>query len=162
MKTLIASVALLAFSGTAMAGDMVIGNVHLCCGACVKAVNKALPTAKVDAKAKTVTVAVDDAEAASKALATLAEAGFAGEAKFAGKPVALPDAGVKKGVKADSATFTGVHLCCGACVKGVNKVLPDAKVNSSAGTITVDGGDVDVYAVYQKLVGAGFYGKLEK
>src|SRR5712672_639454 len=57
-----------------------VKNVHICCGACVKAVGKVLDDAGVkgtcDKKAKTITFTAVDEKAAQKALDGLAAGGF--------------------------------------------------------------------------------------
>src|SRR5258708_7654262 len=78
-----------------------IKNTHLCCGACVGAVNKILKgmegvTGKCDQKAKTITITAKDDAAAQKAIDALAEGGFQGDT--GNKDLkAKDDSGVEKG-----------------------------------------------------------------
>ena len=105
------------------AEEVTVSKTHVCCGACVKAVEAALADvegvsdAKCDRDTKTITFTVANADAAKSGVKALADAGFAGVARMGGERVKSPGPGVKKGTKADDVTFTGVHLCCGGCVK---------------------------------------------
>ena len=88
MKTsrlLAASCAALLFLSAAARAETTVElkGTHLCCGACVKAVNDTLKgvdgvTGKCDAKAKTVTITAKDDATAQKAVDALAAAGFHG------------------------------------------------------------------------------------
>src|SRR5580692_6278431 len=60
-----------------------VSNVHICCGACVKGVGKAVKsvegiTVACDQKAKTVTITAPDDATAQKGIEALAAAGFHG------------------------------------------------------------------------------------
>jgi periplasmic mercuric ion binding protein len=168
MKTLaiaVASLGLVLTAGSTRAADLVVKDVHLCCGACVKAVNKVLPNATVDREAKTVTVPVEDEAGAKKAIETLTDAGFGGKPTLGDKSLELPASGATKGAKADKVTFKGVHLCCGACVTAVQKAmgdLGDVAVDRGEKTVTITGDDIDVSKAHDTLVEAGFYGKVAK
>lgn len=160
-----AGLSIVLFAGTLSAGEVVVKGVHLCCGACVKGVNKVLPDAEVDRNAETVTITAADKAAAEKAIAALTGAGFGGTATFDGKPLPLPPAGVEEGATSDKVVFTGVHLCCGGCVKAAEKALADVgdvSVDRKAKTVTVTGEKISHEKAYAALVGSGFYGKIAK
>lgn len=158
----------------AQAGEVTVKGVHLCCGQCVKAVGSALGEvdgisgAACDRDAKTVSFQAAGADAAKAGVKALAKAGFHGKAAHGDKKIAFPKSGAKKGEKADSVTVTGVHLCCGQCVKGVAKALEGvdgksgAKCDREARTVTVTGSGIEVLAIVKALNKAGFHGTVKK
>jgi copper chaperone CopZ len=147
-----------------------VKNVHLCCGACVKVVGKALKDVEgvkgaCDQEAGTVTITAADDAAAQKAIDALAAAGFHGSLET--KAVRFPrDSGVTKG-KVTSLTLTGVHNCCRACckaikdtVKKVDGVTGDtAKPKSDTFEVT---GDYEAVDLVRALHKAGFHVKVKK
>jgi copper chaperone CopZ len=163
-------------AGPAVAGEVKIEKTHLCCGACLKAVDKALDGVEGvsdvarDQKTKTITFAAADEKAAKAGIDALAKAGFHGDAKHGDKKIKFPGSGAKKDQKSNRIVLTGVHLCCGACVKAVAKALDEAEIDGVEGkacdrekkTVTVEGNDVVVLAVVKALNKAGFHGTLEK
>ena len=162
--------ALLLTAGVTRAETKVeLKNVHLCCGACLKAVGGILKKegvkGKCDQKAKTVTITAADDKAAQKAVDALAAAGFHGDTGK--KEVAVKDdSGVKAG-KVKSLTLEGAHNCCGMCckaikatvkkVKGVEK--DDAKPKAKSFTVT---GDFDAAELVKALNEAGFHVKVKE
>src|SRR5690606_810075 len=81
--------------------EVKLKGVHLCCGACVKAVGKALSgldgvKAQCDRDAEEVTITATDAAGARKALDALAAAGFHGETGNAELSI-KDDSGAPKG-----------------------------------------------------------------
>jgi copper chaperone CopZ len=142
---------------------------HLCCGACVRAVNDTLKgiegvTGKCDQKAKTVTITAKDDATAQKAIDALVEAGFSGTTN-SDKVKVKDDSGVKAG-KVKSLTLTGVHNCCGACTNAIKSTLK--KVDGVKGdTVKAKGdtfevtGDFDAEAVVKALNAAGFHVKVK-
>jgi copper chaperone CopZ len=145
-------------------------NVHLCCGACTKAVGNILKKVEgvkgvCDQEGKTVTITAADDKTAQKAVDALASAGFHGDT--GSKDVTVKaDSGVKAG-KVKTLTLTGIHNCCGQCckaikatVKTVDGVKADtAKPKSNTFTVT---GDFDAEALVKALNGAGFHVKVKK
>lgn len=163
--------AVLVLTGAVRADTTVeIKNTHLCCGACVGAVNKILTgiegvTGKCDQKAKTITITAKDDAAAQKAIDALAAGGFEGDT--GNKDLkAKDDSGVEKG-KVKSLTVTGIHNCCGACnkaikaaVKKVDGVTGDtAKPKETTFEVT---GDFDAEELVKALNTAGFHVKVKK
>lgn len=156
------------------ADEVTVKGAHLCCGACVKAVSAALADvegvsdAQCDRDASTITFSVANAKAAKSGVKALADAGFAGRAQMAGERVKFPGPKIKKGTKADDVTFTGVHLCCGGCVKGAEAAVEsvegvsEVKVDQDAGTIELVGKEIDVRSSFRALRKAGFYAKVKK
>lgn len=156
------------------AADVTIEKVHLCCGACVKAVNETLKGVKgvsdvtAEQKAGTVKFKAADQAAVDEAIKGLAKEGFHGSATADGKEVKFPDSGAKKGEKANSITVTDVHLCCGQCERLADKALEglagmkEKKIDKDAKTITVTGSDIEIAAFVDALNKAGFHANLKK
>ncbi len=157
----------------ALAGDVTIEKVHICCPSCVKAIEGALSKAdgvtdlKVDKDAGQVTFAATDQKSANQAFRRLAREGFAGTGTHDGKQLRLPKINVEEGTKADSVVLTGVHLCCGGCVKAasgaVGKVAGVSNVtgDEEASSLTITGSDIDIQAAITALRAAGFNGALK-
>jgi copper chaperone CopZ len=146
-----------------------VKNVHICCGACEKAIGKVLGDAGVkDAKcskdSKTISFSAGDAAAAQKAIDALAAAGFHGET--GSKDAAFKDdSGAKEG-KVKEAKVSGLHNCCKACcgaIKGVLKKVDGVKeedVKPSEGSFTVKG-EFDAAKLVKALNDAGFHCKVD-
>ncbi|MEQ8787605.1 MAG: hypothetical protein RIC55_14980 [Pirellulaceae bacterium] len=155
---------LLLTAGTAMAETKVtVSNVHLCCGACVVGVKKALADVDgvshtSDMKAGTVAITASSDEAAQKAIDALQAAGFYGKsdsdkAKFA--EVKAPKGNVKR------LELTGVHNCCGACNKAIQAALGsvdgvEANTAKAKESSFVVEGDFSAAAVVNALLAKGF------
>ena len=165
----VAGALLLATSAARADTTVELKGTHLCCGACVKAVNDTLKgidgvTGKCDAKAKTVTITAKDDATAQKAIDALAAAGFHGETNS--DKVKVPeDSGVKAG-KVKTLTLTNVHNCCGACTSAIKNTLKKVEgvkgdtVKAKADTFEVTG-DFDAEAVVKALNAAGFHSKVK-
>jgi len=145
-------------------------NVHLCCGACVKAVANTLKDiegvkAACDQKGRTVMLTAKDDATAQKAIDALAAAGFQGESDNKDLK-AKDDSGAAAG-KVKTLTLTGVHNCCGQCCKAIKATV--AKVNGVTGdtakpkmdTFDVTG-DFDAAELVKALNEAGFHVKVKK
>lgn len=155
------------------AGGVTVKKAHVCCGACVNAVKKCLADvegvskAAADQNSKTITfVAADDA-AAKKGIAALAKAGFHGTASHGDKALEFPKPKAKKGEKTNSVTFTGVHLCCGACVRGAKEALENVKnvkvidVDQKTKSVTLTGEKIDLAEAIKAFNDGGFHGNLK-
>ena len=172
MKTFLMSLAACLIAVPLAAGEVTIAKSHICCGGCVKAIEKTLAEVEgvtevsVNQDDKSVSFQTGDAKIARQAVRKLALAGFAGEAKHAGKVVKLPAPKIEKGTKADTVTFNRMHLCCGACVKAVEGAVTkvdgveSASCDRDKGRCTVTGKNVDVLAVLNSLRDAGFNGTI--
>src|SRR5262245_17020655 len=122
-------------------------DTHLCCGACVKAVDatlKDMAGVKFESSqaSKTIAITADNDEAAQKAVDALAAAGFYGKldnAKIKYKPVAASDA------TAEKIQITGIHNCCGQCTTAIKKAVTSVSgvtgtdVKNKDTTFTVEG-----------------------
>jgi len=146
-----------------------IKGVHLCCGACVKAVSAIVnkvdgAKAKCDRETKTVTLTAPDEKAAQKALDALADAGFYGDT--GNKDLAMKQEGVSSG-KVKSITVSGVHNCCQSCcreiknaIKKVDGVTKDT-ARPRAASFEVDG-NFDPAELVKALNAAGFHVKVKQ
>jgi copper chaperone CopZ len=129
MKTILPSIAaVLAFVLSAPAADVTakLTDVHLCCKGCVDGVEKAVgevdgAKAAVDRDAGTVTLSAADAATLQKAADALVKAGYFG--KTSDNTVTLDSSTGAKNEKVQSLRVEGVHLCCGKCVKAVDRAV---------------------------------------
>ena len=167
---LVVAVCLVFVAGTAVAETKVeLTKTHLCCGQCVKAVEKVLATAKVKGvvsqdEGKVEFTAADE-KGAQQVIDALAAAGFHGVTNSQEIKV-KDDSGVKEG-KVKSLTLKGIHNCCGSCNMAIKKAVKtvagveseDAKARAS--TLTVKG-DFDGAALVKALNEAGFHVTAEK
>jgi mercuric ion binding protein len=171
MKSYFALTTLLALGLAVQAAETVrLSNVHLCCNACVKGVEKAVAgvknlTAVVDKDGGTVALQAEDAATAQKGVDALVKAGYFGASDHKTvKPKA--DTGAPAG-KVQTLKVEGVHLCCGSCVKAVNGAITKVKgvqahtavKNAKMFEVTGDFVAADVFAALQK---AGLTGNAAK
>jgi len=162
MKTILASAVLALTLAAAHADSSVkLSDVHLCCQSCVKGVDKAVAkvpgvTAKSDMDDKTVSLTGPDTATVQKAVDALVAAGYYGKSSDDSIKVSA-DTGAKD-EKVQSLKVEDTHLCCGSCVKAVNKALGgvsgvsgnDAKKGATSFTITGDFNEKDAMAALQK------------
>lgn len=134
-KLLISSVvSSLLLASSAMAETTVkLSGVHLCCGGCVKGIGAAVKdvegaSVECDKDAGSVTIKANDDDAAKKALAAIGRAGYYG--KSDNDQLAIRGRKAKD-EKVSDQQVAGLHLCCGACVKAVDKVV--ASVDGATG-----------------------------
>lgn len=163
----------LAATTDVQAGQVTVKGVHLCCGACVNGVMKALKDVEgvsdvtADRDSKTVVFQAADDKAAERGIQALADGGFHGKVAHGDKELEFPASGIKKGQKADSVTFNGVHLCCGACVTGAQKAVAEVKgvetidIDRGAKTVTLKGKDIDLEEAVAALNKGGFHGTVK-
>lgn len=158
----------LLISARAADTTITLSHVHLCCDKCVKGVNKAVSNvsganAVCDKAAGTVVLTAADKAGLQKAVNALTKAGYYGESSdpsIAGMASTTPGA---KGAKVQSMKVSGVHLCCGKCVKAVNAAVSSvpgvtgvaATKDSDSVEVTGDFAPNDVFAALNK---AGFTG----
>jgi periplasmic mercuric ion binding protein len=161
------------FVSSASAIEVVVKDVHMCCGQCVKIGDatlkdvKGVSDAKCSQEGKSCTFKAEDDKAVTAGLEALAKAGFHGKATKDGKETEFPKPDIKEG-KSNEITATGVHLCCGACVTGVTKALKDVKgvkevkADRKESTVTVTGEEIDAKELFAALTKAGFHGNMKK
>jgi copper chaperone CopZ len=155
----------LLFAASAQAETKVtISGTHLCCGACVKAVDKALGNisgVKHEASQgdHAIVLKADSDEAAQKAVDALAAAGFYGKVdsqtvKY--KDVAAPQGNVKR------LELSGVHNCCGSCNKSIKAAVATVKgvsadtAKAKESSFVVEG-DFIAKDLVAAMLAAGFY-----
>jgi copper chaperone CopZ len=146
-----------------------LDNVHVCCNACVKGVDKAMTgtgaTAVSDKDAGTVVITAPDKATAQKAVDSLVAAGYYGTTTTSS--VKMNSATGAKGQKVEKLVVADVHLCCAKCVTAVNKAVssvPGVKANTAeknAKTFEVTGSFNDK-EVFDALHKAGLTGKVSK
>lgn len=169
MKTLntLAGVALALFFAAAVQAETVVtvSGSHLCCGACFKAVDKAVDgvdgaTATTDKKAKTITIKAGDDETAQKALNALAIAGFHGSTD--NDKLGFKDVSGLAGGQVKRLALTGVHNCCGGCNRAIKRAIASVDgvvadtAKPNAKDVVVEG-DFDAAAVVKALNKVGFH-----
>ena len=153
----------------ATAGELTVEGTHLCCGACVKAVNEAfegvegVSNVSVDKEARTVKFEAADRKTARKGLAALAKAGFGGAARFDGKDMPFPK-GFKEDGKGDEVTIRGVHNCCPGCVKAITAALEGVdgvqSVKCKKKACTVTGSGISHSSLIAALHAEGLHGNI--
>jgi copper chaperone CopZ len=164
MKSMYISMVLaIGLASSALAADttVTISDVHLCCGSCVKGVDKAVAdvsglTAKADEDAGTVTLTGPDTATLQKGADALVAAGFFG--KSSDPTIKLNAETGAKNQTVQSIKIEGLHLCCGKCVKTVNETLatvPGVTGNTAAKgaksfEVTGNFNDKDVFDALQK------------
>jgi copper chaperone CopZ len=169
---LISSFLALALTLSVRAADVSVKltDVHLCCQSCVKGVNKAVAPvsgakAVSDMDEGTVSVTGPDTQTVQKAVDKLVAAGYYG--KSSDPAITVNSETGAKDEKVKSLKVEGVHLCCGSCVKAVNKVLggvsgvTDNTAAKGATSFTINGdfNEKDAMAALQK---AGLTGHVAK
>lgn len=170
-STAIGFAAMLLFASSALADSTVtLSKLHLCCGACVAAVNKAVgsvdgASVEVDKAALSATITAADGETAQKAVDAVAAAGFHGVSD--NDDIAMKnDSGATEG-NVRRVVVSGLHNCCGGCNVAIKKALDTvdgvqantAKPKSS--TLVVEG-NFDAQAVVKALNDAGFHVQVQK
>lgn len=160
-------------ASTVKAENVTVRGAHLCCGACVAGAQEALDGIKgvskvtCDVNSKTINFLATDEAAAKAGIAGLAKGGFYGNVAHGKKILQFPDAGAKKGERANKIKFHGLHLCCGACVTGAQKAvqtIPGLKsidIDRKEGTLTLSGSSLVVVDALKALNKGGFYGKIK-
>ena len=147
-----------------------LSNVHLCCKGCVTGVEEALgkvsgASASCDAGSGTVALTAPDKAAAQQAVDAIVAAGYFGTSSD--PAIKVIDRSRAKDEKVKSLNVAGVHLCCGKCVKAVNKALatvPGVTANTAAPdaeSFDVTG-DFNAKAVFTALNEAGLAGRVGK
>ncbi|MCA9135173.1 MAG: cation transporter [Planctomycetales bacterium] len=145
--------------------SVTISKMHLCCGACVKAVEGALEkvegaSVKVDKDAGSAVVTAPDQKTARRALGAIGRAGFHGETD--NEKLKMPDnSGVKKGM-VKRLELVGVHNCCGGCNKAIKEAIATVDgvtadtAEAKKNTLVVEG-NFDGLALIAALNKAGFH-----
>ncbi len=141
-----------------------VSEMHLCCGACTSAVEKAVKSVEgasvtVSEDEGTAEIAAKDKETAQKAIDAMAKAGFHGKLDsdlVAFKKVEPPEGTV------ESLELEGIHNCCGGCnaaikeaigkVDGIKSTTLAAKKSSFTAS-----GKFDAKELVNAMLAAGFH-----
>ena len=149
---------------------VVLKDMHICCGKCVKGIENAVKDLKdvkvtVNKDDETTTISGDSDKAIQKAIDAIADAGYHATSDHK-KLKPKDDSGAKEG-KVKRLELTGVHNCCGGCnnavkdaIKTVDGVKADtAKANQDSFVVE---GDFDALALIKALNKSGFHVKVKK
>lgn len=168
------SIALILVAGLAASVSaetkVTLSKLHLCCGACVKAVNNAVAgvdgaTVAVDKDAKSAVITAKNAEVAQAAVNAVAKAGFHGasdnDAIGMKNDTGVADEKIKRLV------VTNVHNCCGGCNVAIKKAVGSvdgveaSTAKPKSDTFVVEG-DFNGLALIKALNAAGFHVGVKK
>lgn len=157
--------------GVAAAETVEVKGPHICCKACVKAVDKMLSAVqgvsdiKADIKSKTVTFTAKDEKAAKAGVKALVDGGLFGKVTCDTKEMKV-EVPAPTGAKADVVVVKDVHVCCGQCQNGVKAAFKDAKVtfegSGAQRTVRIEATGLEPAAVLEALHKAGFNGNVQK
>lgn len=148
-----------------------ISEIHLCCGACVKAVQKAASVDGVQAQVledeRAVVLTAGSYEDIQLALNEIAQAGFSGQIEddtAAGK-VAFPEIKTAAG-NVKKLAVKHIHNCCRGCSEAIIEAIESVDGVAShtvkpKKTKFVVEGNFDPGAVVEALEDAGFYPQVE-
>ncbi len=165
-STSLFSVALVLLAAGALQAEtkVTLSHLHLCCGKCTKAVDKAVASVDgasvaINKKGGSATITASSDAAAQKAVDAIAAAGLHGHSNNAA--IAMKGTSVKAG-KVSRIEFTGVHNCCGGCNKAIQKAISsvagaDANTAKPKSSSIVVEGNFDAQAVAKALFHAGFH-----
>ena len=167
-KLLLTSLSILALTTFASAETTItLSGVHNCCKGCANGISKAADGIKdttVAVEGETVTITAKNKSNAKKAAEAIADAGYYGTSSedSASTMATKPSTKTLKG----TTTVSGVHLCCGKCVKAVEEAVTSvkgvtgSKIEEKQKSFTVDGefAEADLAAALNK---AGFAGKIK-
>ncbi|HEY4234257.1 MAG TPA: heavy metal-associated domain-containing protein [Lacipirellulaceae bacterium] len=177
-KSFAAGFGLLLVLGLVMGADdakvtVTVSEMHVCCGACIKAIEKAVAKVPgVEAKVEQesgeegegmATLTAANYETIQKAIDEIAKAGFHGDldsdkVKFA--PIKTADGNVK------TLEIAYIHNCCKGCSKSINEALGEVKglttktIEPKKSSFTLEG-DFSPADVVKELTEAGFYPTLK-
>jgi len=152
---------------------VVLSDVHLCCGGCVKAAEKVSENKKyriedvkitADRKEKTITIEAPTGIRAQRALAGILAAGYYGKSDH--DVLQIEEArGKDTDFKSNIMTVKNIHMCCGGCIKAAKAVLKEIEgveeyeIEEGDTQFYVKGKDFKPYEVMMALRAVGFGGK---
>ncbi len=147
-----------------------VKGVHLCCGACVSAVDAAVEEIEdLDAECNrtdgTVTLTAPKIATIQEAINAIATAGYHGTPD--NDKVSFPKLKEIPEEKVETLTFVGIHNCCGGCARAVTGALTEVdgvdevEAEPRSETVVVTGDFLPAAAV-KALNAAGFYVKVKK
>lgn len=135
---ILAALSLIPASMAVAETTVTLSKVHLCCNSCVKGIESSVgkvqgATVKADKDAGTVTITAADDATVKKAVGAVANAGYYGVSDNAKIKLGAPKA---DDAKVQSLKITGLHLCCGKCVKAFDAAIK--KVDGVTGSDAAD------------------------
>lgn len=146
---------------------VVLDGVHLCCGGCKTAATKAvgaISDVEVDIVGKDkVTIKGPTGEKVQSAVKELAKAGFYG--KSDSEAIFIPEYEGKDD-EVTSVEVSKIHLCCGSCLKAIDKVVKSID-GATEHTATEDSREFEIKGKFKKsavlaaLHKAGFNAELK-
>lgn len=149
---------------------VVLKEMHICCGACVRGIEKAVKDLKgvtVDVKKddESTVITGDSDQAVQKAIDAIADAGYHAVSDHK-KLKPKDDSGAKEG-KVKRLELTGVHNCCGGCNSAVKKAIKtvdgvEADTAKAKSDSFVVEGNFDALELVKALNKAGFHVKVKK
>lgn len=168
MKLHLIPVIVLSLAALAVADEKVtLTEVHNCCKKCTDGLKKAVasaPGVTADIKKSTVVLTGTSNGDLQKAVDAITAAGYTGVSDNA--EVKVPMA-VAPDEQVTSLTITGTHLCCGSCVKAVEKAVKSVpgvesdNATKGAESFKVEG-NFNAKALMAALEKAGFNGTVSK
>ncbi|WP_161602409.1 heavy-metal-associated domain-containing protein [Tautonia marina] len=143
--------------------------VHLCCGACVRAVDEAAKpiegvTVTCDQDLGTVVMVSKDVKALQRTLDAITAAGYHGTPDS--DLVIVKDDSGATDKPVETLTLTGLHNCCRGCAVAVQEALGEVegietiKAEPRSTTVTLSGKVIPLAAV-EALNAAGFHVKVK-
>lgn len=168
MKIHLIPLIVLSLAAFSMAEEKVtLTDVHNCCKKCTAGLKKAVDSAPgVTADIKKTTIVLTAATDADlqKAVDAITAAGYAGVSDNPEVKVPVADAPDEQ---VTSLTITGTHLCCGSCVKAVEKAVKSVPgVQSDTATKGAESfkveGNFNAKALMAALAKVGFTGTASK
>lgn len=143
-----------------------LSDVHICCGACVKGIQKAVDglgaTVDIDRDGGSVKITAANEAAAQKVVDAITAAGYHGASD--NDKVKVKDESGAAGGAVKRLKVGGVHNCCGGCANAIRdaiKGVPGVKgddLKSKATEFVVEG-DFNAAEVIKALYAAGFHAK---
>ncbi len=151
-----------------------LSGVHMCCRDCEEAVTTAGANSRIavdeavefegDRSNDAIIVKAPNGKAMQNALKAVLATGFYGKSDHETLKIAdLKDAGIET----NTMSVRDVHLCCGGCVKGVEKALKtvegfeDSTVKEGSSRFIVTGEKLNPYTVMSALRAAGYGGSFQ-
>lgn len=172
LAVLLVPAAVVATPDTPAEGSKVtLSEVHLCCGACVRAIDEA--TAPIEGVSVTcdrdlgaVLLVSDDVKLLQTAVDAITDAGYHGTPDL--DIIVVKDDSGATDSPVDSLTLTGVHNCCRGCAVAIEEALGEVdgietvKAEARTTTVLLSGSEINPLVAVAALNAAGFHVKVQK
>ncbi|MEM8953062.1 MAG: cation transporter [Verrucomicrobiota bacterium] len=144
--------------------DVTLTGLHLCCGGCERAVEKALDGMEdveftVSRSSDSVNITSSRSSAIQDAVDAIGSAGYYGKSNY--PEISIADVEDTSTDKTDTAEIKGLHICCGACERAIDESLTavdgvnSVSIDKEAGIVSV-GGEFTTADTVAALRTAGF------